>query len=211
MKDLINQRIKRIRKENNLSQKDLANSLNVSTPYIAAIEQGKQMPNTQLIMSLKEKFNISSDWLLFGIETSNYDTTFLEYVDYQISIFIDKLGGVYQRLIDIKLMLNHFGHESNKPYDSVLSPFINDFALIKNKYTYDRMGNLGEHLFKELLIDIDKSKNERVKKLKYEPFASFQDIEKIKYLKELSSNYFYFYNVFSELFKRLYSEERKKY
>lgn len=60
---LIGQRIKEIRKINNLTLRDLAKILNTSSSTISAYETGKVLILTSFAYEIAIKYNISLDWL----------------------------------------------------------------------------------------------------------------------------------------------------
>jgi transcriptional regulator with XRE-family HTH domain len=70
MKQSISQRLKEFRKEKKISQSELAKQLGVSQSYLAGVERETNEVNSKLLNSLKEKYNISADWLLFGKEAN---------------------------------------------------------------------------------------------------------------------------------------------
>ncbi|WP_461630714.1 helix-turn-helix domain-containing protein [Labilibaculum euxinus] len=70
MESSIIERVKEIRNKNKVSQIEFANSLGVSASYIAGLEMGRNSLNQKFIFAVKEKYNISADWLLFGIKSS---------------------------------------------------------------------------------------------------------------------------------------------
>lgn len=57
-------RIKLMREEKGLYQKDLAKILNVSVPAIAQYENGKRDMSTDSLIKLAEYFEVSTDYLL---------------------------------------------------------------------------------------------------------------------------------------------------
>ena len=59
-------RIRSLRKKRGLTQEQLAEKMNVSTPYIAKIENGKQTGPVELAVEFAEFFEISLDYLLVG-------------------------------------------------------------------------------------------------------------------------------------------------
>ncbi|SHH73526.1 helix-turn-helix domain-containing protein [Sporanaerobacter acetigenes] len=61
---LISERLKELREEKNLLQKDLAKHLNISTSAYGYYEQGKRNPDTETIEKLADFFNVSTDYLL---------------------------------------------------------------------------------------------------------------------------------------------------
>ena len=65
-KDDYGSRIRSLRKNRGLTQEQLAEKLNVSTPYIAKIENGKQTGPVELAIQFSEFFEVSLDYLLVG-------------------------------------------------------------------------------------------------------------------------------------------------
>lgn len=59
----IGSRIKKIRNENNLTTRDLANELNTTPSTISAYENGKTLILTAFAYQICKKYNVSLDWL----------------------------------------------------------------------------------------------------------------------------------------------------
>lgn len=57
-------RLKELRESRNLTQKDLANQLNLTQSTIAYYENGKKLPTTDNLMSIARFFGVSTDFLL---------------------------------------------------------------------------------------------------------------------------------------------------
>ena len=55
-----------LRTKQNMTQEQLAEKMNVSTPYIAKIENGKQTGPIELAVEFAEFFAVSLDYLLVG-------------------------------------------------------------------------------------------------------------------------------------------------
>ena len=64
---MLSDNIKNYRKENNLSQDELAEKLGVSRQSISLWETGQTQPTLENIMALAKIFNVSSDVLLDNI------------------------------------------------------------------------------------------------------------------------------------------------
>ena len=60
----IGNRIKEIRIENNLTQKEFGEILSVSQDTISLWERGKSLPTTEFLILLSKKFSISVDYIL---------------------------------------------------------------------------------------------------------------------------------------------------
>ena len=67
MKDgLLGDTIRQARMDNKMTQEQLAEKMNVSTPYIAKIENGKQTGPVELAVEFAAFFEVSLDYLLVG-------------------------------------------------------------------------------------------------------------------------------------------------
>ena len=73
--------IKFIRKENNLSQEQLAEQLGVSRQAVSKWESGQSMPDTDKIIQLSQLFHVTTDYLLLDQENEgNYNWDHPEHV-----------------------------------------------------------------------------------------------------------------------------------
>lgn len=61
---MIDKRIKQLRTENNLTQKDLAEYLNLTPKMVSFYELGQRTPPSDIILKLAEKFSVTTDYLL---------------------------------------------------------------------------------------------------------------------------------------------------
>lgn len=61
--------IKKIRQDNNLTQKDLAKKYNVTYQAVSKWERGLNIPDISLLKQMSEDFNISIEELLSGETT----------------------------------------------------------------------------------------------------------------------------------------------
>jgi len=62
----ITKRFKQIRKDNNLTQKEMAEIIGLSAPAVSAIEQGLYTPNFDVMRIIKKKFKIDYEFLIDG-------------------------------------------------------------------------------------------------------------------------------------------------
>ena len=62
----LGKRVKKYREGLGLTQEQLAEKMNVSTPYIAKIENGKQTGPVELAVEFAAFFEVSLDYLLVG-------------------------------------------------------------------------------------------------------------------------------------------------
>lgn len=70
--DKISNIIKKIRKENNLTQKDLADKLNVTYQAVSKWENGKNIPDISVLKKLSEEFDIDISDILDINEKNKY-------------------------------------------------------------------------------------------------------------------------------------------
>jgi transcriptional regulator with XRE-family HTH domain len=65
----IGSRIRELRKGRNLNQAELAELMQLTSGAMSSIELGKNNPTSELIIKLSEFFEVSTDYLLKGIES----------------------------------------------------------------------------------------------------------------------------------------------
>lgn len=61
---MVANRLKKLRKEAGLTQKQLADKLNISPSTVAMYESGKRTPDPKVVVTIAEFFNVSTDYLL---------------------------------------------------------------------------------------------------------------------------------------------------
>lgn len=66
----ISEKLKYLRDLKKLTQKEVANSIGVTTSAYGFYEQGKRTPSPELIVKLAEYFNVTTDYLLGYTKTS---------------------------------------------------------------------------------------------------------------------------------------------
>lgn len=62
--NLLGNRIRELRMENNLTQKQLGEKINVTKVSICCYENGTRMPSLETLIDLSEVFNVKIDYLL---------------------------------------------------------------------------------------------------------------------------------------------------
>ena len=68
MNDTIAGRLRSLRMEHEISQRKLAEELELSNSTVARTEKGESIPDTYIVMKYAEHFGVSTDWILFGKE-----------------------------------------------------------------------------------------------------------------------------------------------
>ena len=81
---LLNTRLKELRKENGITQSELAKSLNVSRSSIAMYENGDRIPSYETLEAISDFFNVSILYLL-GKESLDYSNEELFKINEKLS------------------------------------------------------------------------------------------------------------------------------
>ena len=71
-RDLMRERLKELRKENNMTQKDLAKAINVAPSTIRDYERKADIIATSFLYEICQKYKISADYLLGKINKPKY-------------------------------------------------------------------------------------------------------------------------------------------
>lgn len=67
----IGERIKKIRTDLSMTQKDFAEKISVSRPFISRVESNKETPSDTLIKLISFTFDVSYKWIRFGVGEKN--------------------------------------------------------------------------------------------------------------------------------------------
>lgn len=71
----MNERIKQLRKDSNLSQRAFADRIGISGPSVARLESGENTPSTQTIQLICQQFHVRREWLVEGTGPMYMETT----------------------------------------------------------------------------------------------------------------------------------------
>ena len=74
IKKELSQRIRKIRKANNLNQEAFASKTDVSKDHVSKVENGRLYPNFDLLQNLRNKFDVNLNWLIAGAGKMNFKT-----------------------------------------------------------------------------------------------------------------------------------------
>lgn len=64
MNNVVSERIRELRAENKLSQKEFGKLLSISQDTVSLWENGKSMPTAEYIIAICRRFNVSADYIL---------------------------------------------------------------------------------------------------------------------------------------------------
>ena len=97
----IKDKIKQIRNNNKLSQKEFASLLGETQQSISQFENGERIPGTAVLIKLSEKLKINLNWLLLDIgdmELSEYESSV--HLNEKIK-FLEKEVQVYREILEM--------------------------------------------------------------------------------------------------------------
>ena len=69
-REIVSKRLKQIRKQHNLTQKDIAKLINTSQSTISSYENGKSLILTAFLFEICSKLNVSADYIIGRSNTS---------------------------------------------------------------------------------------------------------------------------------------------
>ena len=72
---MVTERLKELRHEKNVLQKDVANYLNITTSAYGFYEQGKRIPDSETLTKLANYFNVSLDYLVGKTNMKNHSNS----------------------------------------------------------------------------------------------------------------------------------------
>lgn len=89
--NILSIRLRQLREEKNLLQKDVAKFLNITASAYGYYEQGKREPDTHVVNSLAGFYDVSSDYLLGRTNNRNAEHL-LSYIHNSLITIIDSLS-----------------------------------------------------------------------------------------------------------------------
>ncbi|AQT84743.1 transcriptional regulator-like protein [Paenibacillus larvae subsp. larvae] len=70
---MLGERIREIRKKNQMNQTEFSNRVGVSQGTLSELEQNKYNPSLETVLAIIKEFNVNAKWLLFGDMASEDD------------------------------------------------------------------------------------------------------------------------------------------
>ena len=77
---MLSKRIAHLRKKTEMSQSQLAEHLNISPSTIGMYEQGRRVPDLDVLLSLSRLFGVSLDYLITGEESTQHSSEELKFL-----------------------------------------------------------------------------------------------------------------------------------
>lgn len=158
----INERVRYIRQQNKLTQKQFAEKIGISREHLCRIESQKEKPSEQILLLITALFGIDEDWLYNGTGTSDNMS-----LTTTLNTSIQDLTNI------IKL--------SNYNQDDMIVCIILLTNIFRNIYQYQNGNNsekiiLIESILRNLSEIVKKSNNERTSFSK-EEYAKFETLK----------------------------------
>ncbi len=97
---LFSEKLKLLRKKNNLTQAEFANSIGISRANLSGLELGKVTPTLVLINCISLMYHVDKDWLL---DDNNSDLSYLNDSGSLLNMIMDKyekLDDDYKRFVE---------------------------------------------------------------------------------------------------------------
>lgn len=122
--DVLNTRIRELLERNDISTKDFAQKLNVSTEAIRLWNSGYARPDINKIIEISNIFNVSTDYLLG--KTSSMS------LDYNYQITKEKFGVSDKSMIKLAQIVNNLGLEDNELKLKLINYIIEEDSFLIN-------------------------------------------------------------------------------
>jgi transcriptional regulator with XRE-family HTH domain len=174
--------IKKIRKDNNLTQQDLADKYGVTYQAVSKWENGKNLPDIMLLKEICKDYNVSIDELLDAKEKKNFSLVPL------ILVFI----GVILIFFGVFLIFNHDHPYNSRSIESMCDEFkiTGNIAYDKDKssiyiYKVDYCGKKDETIYQNIdcaLYEKNNGKDKLIKECK----NNMQNVTLDDYLEDVS-------------------------
>lgn len=99
--ETIGQRIKKLRRQNGVTQKEFSQRVCVSQSYLSRVETDKEVPTEMLLKLIALEFSVSYEWLYNGRGDMPIPQQNLDYFDRNMPIITDYTQSRYQSLAKI--------------------------------------------------------------------------------------------------------------
>lgn len=88
----LSERIQTIRKQKGISQEELANEIGVSRQAVSKWESGQSQPDLDKVIALSEYFDVTTDYILKGVDETANTHTMASKILYIVSTFMMTIG-----------------------------------------------------------------------------------------------------------------------
>lgn len=174
------ERLKQLRKKNNLTQKELAQKVFVSPSYVSKLEKNSEEPSPKLITLIALEFNVSTDYLLYGTEDNNFknDLWWKRKKDKQTT---DEL------IEDLDKFISYIKSSNSAVFQSEIGGILIELVYVLQMYEQNASENFSIN-FLHILSDY-----------LFKFFADLQELEETQTVEEVYSKSFSMLKYFQEL------------
>jgi transcriptional regulator with XRE-family HTH domain len=117
--DTVGSRIKSIRLDQNLNQKEFCNKIKLGQSRLSEIESNKNKPSFDTLLSIKDVFGVSIDWIISGSEYSNDSNSSLSEDEKELlEKYRSGLEPIFDK--DIKRLSGEIGRLNDQEHDLLL-------------------------------------------------------------------------------------------
>lgn len=117
----IGNRIKELRNYCGKTQNDLAETINTTQDAISKIERGKMSISLENLILIANYFNVSCDYLIYGLDTSNILSTLEQYISLENkTILLDDQSFSYPQLVIKKALFCYLIKTSHIKFNTLM-------------------------------------------------------------------------------------------
>jgi transcriptional regulator with XRE-family HTH domain len=181
--DTISDRIKHLRKSENLTQKDFAKRLLISQSYLSGLESGNETPTSKLLKLICLEFGVKESWLLNGTDNM-YDDVY----ENDKSVLADTSNSALLKILTL------LSTSSNVEYGFIAN-CIDLFATILKQSTNFNEDNKLHYLslLQNLIMDLDRfiyvSTTNKLQSMEQHKIAIQSDIDSLlAYMEKIKEN-----------------------
>lgn len=165
----LGERIKEIRKDNKLTQKEFADKISVSRPFISRIEADKEKPSESLMKLIAATFGIELNWIMkeTGYKESQLKTTnkILQNMDLLALKGLDKIDFAECSSLLTHILTANTKSNSEQYYKNSIYSILN---VLNNFFNRIDVTEYQDEDIEVIMAYIEKKLNEAVKAFKNE-------------------------------------------
>lgn len=163
----VGDRIKEIRKKNNMTQQEFANSLGISRPHLSKIETSKENASDSVIKLISKLYSVSYDWLTSIDGTYTFDIKDMSDFEKIIKINHELKIGETMNILSNILNNTNVKNNSRKYYINNIAEILDSINNFYRKSDIENCSSkdieiLGAYIEKKMLLSLDAFKTENL-------------------------------------------------
>ena len=111
------ERLKALRLEAGLTQKQISETLGINQPQYARWEKGGREPSKETLQKFAELFNVSVDYLLGNTDVKNQPESALESAEFMFRKTVDDFNLTTEQQEQFKIDINNFIEMRRKAFE----------------------------------------------------------------------------------------------